>query len=257
MAIISSTATASGLFVFNKDQPLDHVRALSPHYQAATPFPHIVLDDFLAVDFAESIVRDFPSQDACSVLRLNQNAYLKRGYRPDDLGASPCRQHLYQFNTGPFLQWLEALTGIHGLIPDPYFAGGGLHETDRGGRLGVHADFNLYSALNLVRRVNVLIYLNPEWRPEYGGHLELWDASMSRCVTAIEPVFNRCVVFNTDKASFHGQPEPLACPDHLSRRSIAVYYYTVPTSSLVATDEVNEQTDYQVRPGTADGVPRP
>jgi len=253
MAIIASTAIESrGLFVFDKDQPMDHVRALSDRYNAARPFPHIVFDDFLDDAFAESIRRDFPPEDACSVLRLNTNAYLKRGYRPDDLGSNPCRQHVHQFNTGPFLQFLEALTGIRGLIPDPYFAGGGLHETERGGRLGVHADFNLYAPLNLVRRINVLVYLNREWRPQYGGHLELWDATMSRCVTAIEPVFNRCVIFNTDKASFHGQPEPLNCPEGMTRRSIAAYYYTAPTAALVATAELNELTDYKARPGTAD-----
>jgi hypothetical protein len=255
MAIIASTATAQGLFVFDKDQPLDHVRALSAAYNAAAPFPNAVFDDFLDRAFAERIVRDFPPKDVCSVLRLNNNAYRKRGYRPDDLGANPCRLHLYQFNTGPFLQFLEALTGIHGLIPDPYFAGGGLHETERGGRLGVHADFNLYAPLNLVRRVNLLIYLNPDWRPEYGGHLELWDATMSRCVTSVEPVFNRCVVFNTDKTSFHGQPEPLNCPEGMSRRSIAVYYYSAPGAALVENDDLNQRTDYKARPGTADGAP--
>jgi hypothetical protein len=248
MAIIASRGTAQGLFVFEKDQPLDHVRALSDAYNKATPFPHAVLDDFLDAAFAKQIVRDFPGKDACSVLRLNQNAYKKRGYRPDDLGDNPCRLHLYQFNTGPFLQFLEALTGIRGLIPDPYFAGGGLHETERGGRLGVHADFNLYAPLNLVRRVNVLIYLNPDWRPEYGGQLELWDATMSRCVTSIAPVFNRCVVFNTDKTSFHGQPDPLTCPESMSRRSIAIYYYTALPAQLVESAELNVRTDYKARP---------
>lgn len=255
MGMVASTAIGHELFAFDKEQPLDRIQALSAQYNGATPFPHIVIDSFLDDAFAGSILRHFPSKDAASVLRLNANSYLKRGYRPDDLGHNPCRQHLYQFNTGPFIQVLEVLTGIRGLIPDPYFAGGGLAETERGGRLGVHADFNLYAPLNLVRRINLLLYLNKDWRPDYGGNLELWDASMSACVTAIEPVFNRCVVFNTDKTSFHGLPEPLNCPPHLSRRSLAVYYYTAPNSTLTPSATLSEHTDYQVRPGTVDGAP--
>jgi Rps23 Pro-64 3,4-dihydroxylase Tpa1-like proline 4-hydroxylase len=252
MAIVTSTATGQqDVFVFDKDQPLEHARALAPRYSAATPFPHIVLDDFLDPAFAESIVKHFPAKDAASVLRLNANAYLKRGYRPDDLGANPCRQYLYQFSTGPFLQFLEALTGIQGLIPDPYFAGGGLHETECGGRLEVHADFNLYAPLNLVRRINVIVYLNKDWRPEYGGQLELWDTEMSRCVTSVEPEFNRCVVFNTDKTTFHGHPQPVACPERMSRRSIAIYYYTAPAGPIEPTAKINELSIFKVRPGTS------
>jgi Rps23 Pro-64 3,4-dihydroxylase Tpa1-like proline 4-hydroxylase len=254
MPVLTSIATrAEQQFAFSKDQALDSARALYPVYSGASPFPHIVLDDFLDEAFAEAFLTSFPPKEAYSVFRTNANAYLKRGYRPDDLGNNPCRQYLYQFNSAPLLQFLEALTGIRGLIPDPYFHGGGLHEIDRGGRLGVHADFNLYAPLNLVRRINLIVYLNKDWRREYGGHLELWDQSMSRCVVSVAPLFNRCVVFNTDKSTFHGHPEPLACPERLSRRSIAVYYYTA-QAAVAPTDEINELSIYKARPGTADGA---
>ena len=93
------------------------------------------------------------------------------------------------FNSGPFLQFLEHLTGIDGLIPDPYFSGGGLHETDRGGRLGVHTDFNLYAKLNLIRRINVLVFLNKDWNPEYGGDPTL----MGREYDEVRPVYRATV----------------------------------------------------------------
>ena len=255
MALLISTSSGQHeLFSFDKEQPLQRARALSAAYNGARPFPHIVLDDFLDEAFAEAIVRHFPSKDEYSVLRTNANAYLKRGYRPDDLGANPCRHYLYQFNTAPFVRFIEELTGIQRLIPDPHFGGGGLHEIERGGRLAVHADFNLYAPLNLVRRVNVIVYLNKDWRPDYGGHLELWDAAMSRCVAAVEPVFNRCVVFNTDKTTFHGHPEPLSCPQHMSRRSVAVYYYTTLGGEIEPTDEVSQSSIFKVRPGSSDGA---
>jgi len=255
--IKSSTAGHQQLFFFEKDQPFERARSLFAQYNAAQPFPHIVIDDFLSVDFIERIVANFPAKEHSSVLRTNANAYLKRGYRPDDLDSSVCRHDLYMFNTGPMLQWLEHLTGIHGLIPDPYFTGGGFHEIDRGGRLNVHTDFNLYARLNLIRRLNLLLYLNKDWQPEYGGNLELWNADLTACVKSIEPLYNRCVVFNTDKRSFHGHPDPLNCPDTRTRRSIAIYYYSAPVTAIPSTSEVNEKTDYKVRPGSSDGlVPR-
>ena len=112
----------------------------------------------------------------------------------------------------PVLRFLEALTGIEGLIPDPYFGGAGPHQILPGGFLKVHADFNWHPLLKLDRRLNLLVYLNKDWREEYGGQLELWDRDMARCERQILPVFNRTVVFSTTDFSFHGHPRPLACP---------------------------------------------
>ena len=121
------------------------------------------------------------------------------------------RQLFHFFNSRPMLEFLEGLTTIQGLLPDPYFVGGGYHETGRGGKLGIHADFRVNEQLHLDRRVNVIIYLNESW-PEWGGHLELWDRDMTVKCKEIAPVFNRCVVFNTDATSYHGHPEPLQHP---------------------------------------------
>src|SRR5262245_46442302 len=99
-------------------------------------------------------------------------------------------QHL---NASPFVEFLEELTGIHGLIADPHLRGGGLHEIRRGGTLGVHADFNVYTRLKIFRRLNLLIYLNRDWQDDWGGHLELWDRTGRQCVRRIAPTFNRAV----------------------------------------------------------------
>jgi Rps23 Pro-64 3,4-dihydroxylase Tpa1-like proline 4-hydroxylase len=133
---------------------------------------------------------------------------------------------LYALNSSPVIRFLEQLTGIPGLLPDPHFTGGGLHQVSPGGRLPVHADFNYMPEVGLYRRLNLLIFLNKDWKDEYGGHLELWDAEMHACVTRILPVFNRCVIFATLATSFHGHPEPLACPPGNTRKAIALYYYT-------------------------------
>jgi hypothetical protein len=157
-------------------------------------------------------------------------------------------QTLFEFfNSRPMLEFLEGLTTIRGLIPDPYFIGGGFHETGRGGKLGIHADFRINEQLHLHRRLNVIVYLNEEWKPEWGGALELWDRDMKSKVREVMPVFNRCVVFNTDADSFHGHPDPLETPEGVLRRSIALYYYTA--SKEIYNEVPSTSTMYHARPG--------
>jgi hypothetical protein len=150
------------------------------------------------------------------------------------------------FNSAPLLQFLEGLTGIAGLIPDPYFNGAGFHEIAKGGLLGVHADFRIHEKLHLQRRINLLLYLNPVWDKSWGGKLELWDRGMKAAVRSIEPLFNRCVIFNTDATSFHGHPNPLDCPATVTRKSIALYYYTA--SDRIYEDMPSHGTVYRSRP---------
>ena len=109
----------------------------------------------------------------------------------------------------PFLAFLEQLTGIDALLPDPYFQGGGMHQIVSGGILDIHTDFNAYGRLKLYRRLNVLLYLTEAWTPGDGGELELWDGPppQGNCVKQIPPMFNRLVVFKTDKQSFHGHTQ--------------------------------------------------
>lgn len=216
-------------------------------YVSARPFPHIVLDDFLSQDVAELCLREFPDE---SQSHAKYNRPLERGkmeFQPEQL--SPAVRSLFRsFNSAPFIGFLEGLTGIEGLIPDPYFVGGGFHQTNQGGRLGIHADFDHHVRLNLERRINVLIYLNKHWKEEYGGSLELWDPAMKGCQARIVPDFNRCVVFNTSSTSFHGNPERVAHPEKAPRRSIALYYYTATWDS----SRRSHTTRFQVRPNTED-----
>jgi len=153
--------------------------ALQSAYVNAQPFPHAVFDDFLPSTWIEHALTHFPNE-------LNRNdyvaasqhiEYLKRGINPIDCNEA-ARALFYFFNSPSMLQFLEGLTGIQALIPDPYFLGGGYHEIRRGGKLAVHADFRINKQLHLNRRLNVLIYLNKDWQSEYGGNLELWDQSM-------------------------------------------------------------------------------
>jgi hypothetical protein len=221
-------------------------RELRDTYGNAQPFPHIVLDGLFPADLLEQCLAHFPAGGAQSEFQRPQEK-LKSTWNPDALDA-PVRSLFYAFNSRPFVQFLENLTGIGGLIPDPYFLGGGFHQTTNGGKLDVHTDFNLHKPLNLERRINVLIYLNKDWRQEYGGCLELWNEDMTRCVEAIVPQFNRTVVFSTTGSSWHGHPVPAQHPQSLPRRSIALYYYTA------TWDETSrsQTTHFRPRPNSGD-----
>jgi len=111
-------------------------------------------------------------------------------------------------------------------MPDPYFTGGGLNATYRGGLLDVHVDGNYHDATGLNRRLNALVYLTPGWEPAWGGELCLYDPTGSKCIKRIAPIFNRLVVFDSNDVSFHGLPEPIKFPVGVPRRSIILYYYT-------------------------------
>jgi hypothetical protein len=114
-----------------------------------------------------------------------------------------------------------------------------LHQSERGGFLSVHSDFARHAKQpTWSRRVNVLLFLNENWQPEFGGDLEFWDRDVARCVTRIAPAANRCVIFPTNEYTYHGHPKPLACPAGVTRKSLALYYYTneqVPPPSRATT----------------------
>lgn len=220
---------------------------LAGQYCFSDPFPHIVLDNFLPEPLIRSAIDNFP-KDALPgdrVFEIGYAGHHKRQIMPEDC-PGPAREMFRFFNSQAMIEFLEGLSTISGLIPDPYFIGGGYHETSSGGKLGIHADFRINDRLHLHRRMNVIIYLNEEWKDEYGGSLELWDRDMKTKRHAVAPVRNRCVIFNTDADSYHGHPDPLTTPEGVLRRSIALYYYTA--SQQIYKEIPDTSTLYQSRP---------
>ncbi|SAL73389.1 hypothetical protein AWB69_08999 [Caballeronia udeis] len=223
---------------------------LQEAYVGASPFPHTVIDNFLPDELAQRILDSFASSEGGDDLNQSYERAQERfktSYHPDTLDPE-LRAIFYAFNSRPFLKVVENLTGVKGLIPDPYFFGGGLHEINQGGHLSMHADFNHHKPLNIERRINLLIYLNKDWKDEYGGQLELWDAAMTKKYHSIVPIFNRCVIFNTTSNSMHGNPHPVSHPDKVSRKSVALYYYTATWDG----SKRSHTTQFKVRPGSGD-----
>ena len=114
---------------------------------------------------------------------------------------------------------------IPNLLADPELVGGGMHQTGPRGHLDVHIDFNFIPERSLHRRLNILVYFNKDWKREWGGEIELWDEHVKTCVHSFSPLFNRCVVFETNEVSYHGVTA-VKCPEDRSRKSFAAYYYT-------------------------------
>ncbi len=219
-------------FVFNIRELEELGVSLSEEYSDASPFRHVQIENFLPKGVALEALKQFPGVDSNIWLdwrkrnTINQPRKLGIGDASRLQEVSPFIINLLNaFNSYAFLNFLEKLTGIEKLLPDPYFHGGGLHQILDGGKLDIHTDFNFLKKIDLYRRINVLLYLNKDWKSKYNGDLELWDENLKEC-RSISPSFNKLVVFNTDKKSYHGHPIPLDVPSGVTRKSIALYYYT-------------------------------
>ncbi|MEM9433514.1 MAG: 2OG-Fe(II) oxygenase [Pseudomonadota bacterium] len=225
--------------------------AYAQDYQAAKPYNHICIDNFLPESILEQIRKDLEQlpESETSFSRAQEN--LKSSYIPERL-PDFTKNLFYALNSRPFILFLEEMTGIKGLIPDPYFVGAGIHKTLNGGHLDIHADFNLHVQMKVERRLNVLIYLNKDWQEDWGGSFEIWDKKMTKKEASFVPTFNRMVCFSTGSDTFHGNPEPVNHPDGEARQSIALYYYTATWDDT----RKSHSTLFKPRPGTVDETDR-
>ena len=213
-------------FHFDRQQLLELAAAHREEYRAARPFPHIYFDELLPDSVLDEVLDEFPAPQQEGWLSFDSENERKLASVDDARMGDATRRLLAELNSAAFIDFLQELTGIGGLVPDPHFVGGGLHQIVRGGHLNVHVDFNRHPTTGLDRRLNALVYLNRDWDRDWGGELQLWSRDMKRCEQRIAPLFGRVVVFSTTERSFHGHPEPLACPEDRSRRSLALYYYS-------------------------------
>ncbi len=219
------------------------VSELHERYMAAEPYPHIVFDDFLEPTALQAAIDEFPPLDPTqwnNYLHANERKFSNTD--PETWGPT-LQEILAVLNSPRFVSFVGQLIGVEDLLPDPTLEGGGLHQSTTGGFLNVHADFTVHPHnRNLQRRANILLYLNPDWKPEYGGDLEIWARDMTECVQRVSPVANRVLIFSTEQDSFHGHPDPMTCPEGMARRSLALYYFSLEDDPMVRS------TEYRARP---------
>jgi len=202
-------------------------------YASAEPFPHLFIDDLFPKSVLQELHLELPETSAdergcaTSVCFVQKGVQYRKSAIDDEAQMGLATRAVFAFfKSSAWVKFLEKLSGITGIIPDPHYRGSGVHFTGPGGQLQVHADFNRYEALGLRRRVNTFLFLNHNWHQSYGGHLELWNRNMTACRQRILPSLGRFVVFSSTDFSYHGHPVPLAAPQGRMRRSLALYYFT-------------------------------
>ncbi len=198
---------------------------LKRDWSSKTPFRYVIIDDFLPSDYVEEILASYPEPDIegwDSTTYIHQKKKLTQRFG----FPGPISRFFSLTATREFRELISEICGIPNLIEDPELIGGGLHQILRGGFLDVHVDYNFHPRTKLHRRLNLLLYLNRDWKAEYEGCLELWDLEANRQLERIAPILNRGVIFETNEISYHGHPQPLNAPYHITRKSLAIYYYT-------------------------------
>lgn len=199
---------------------------LKTEWNDAKPFHRIVFDDFFTKEAAEKILAAYPEVEEGhweNITYLNQkNKFVKTKF--DD---NPTLQQAFdEINSSKLLEIVQKITGIENILADDLLFGGGLHQSINGAFLDVHLDFNIHPKTKQHRRMNIIIYMNKNWKEEYGGFLELWDMDKKEQIGNVAPSFNRCVIFETNKVSFHGHPKGIKTPKGITRKSLAAYFYT-------------------------------
>lgn len=227
------------------------------NFQSKTPFKYLIIDGALKKDVAQKVHDQFPKIiDG----EWNGDTYIDQmnKFQKTIFEKNSLIQNVFdELNSELFLKWLSFITEIkEPLISDPELSGGGLHQSTNGAFLNVHVDFNFHPKTKFHRRLNVLIYMNKDWKNEYEGHLELWEIkdNSKKLLERISPKFNRLVVFETNEVSFHGHPKPLKLSAGLSRKSLATYYYTKSRPDSEISDEHN--TIYVNTEGTKGSIKR-
>jgi len=206
---------------------------LRQEFQLSRPFNHLVIDNFFDDATAQMLASEFPTLDSSVWYRYDNAIENKRASNNWDRFPKTTYKTFAYLNSPGFIQFLEECTGNKKLYPDIGLHGGGWHAHGRGGKLNVHLDYSIHPKLGLERKLNLIVYLTPGWKVEWGGGLQLWDHdeeanAPKSCVKTIDNVFNRAVLFDTTQNSWHGLPDPISCPEGTVRQSLAIYYLTNP-----------------------------
>lgn len=201
------------------------------------PFDHVVIENFFDEDFAKYLAQDFPDFDSEVWHQYSNAIEIKKTCNNWNVFTEKTYQAFAYLNSDEFVSYLsDRLFLGKQLYSDAGLNGGGLHIHKQGGKLNTHLDYSLHPKLKLQRKFNIIVYLNPNWLPSWGGALGFWGNSSAKMPgnleKSIDCLFNRAVIFDTTDNSWHGLPEPVVCPEKEARKSIAVYYLCEPEENV-------------------------
>jgi len=202
----------------------EKIAELRKQFDEAHPYRHLVIDNFLQSDVADQVNQEFPTVEALKTHWKSLNE--KKSESSDFADLHPVFQSVRDaLANEEFYKWITQVTGIEEVFITDDQMGAGLHQGSNGSFLDIHIDFNIHHIKNVHRRLNLLIYLEKDWKDEFGGHLELWDAKMTKCEKKVFPEFNRVVIFETSEISYHGYGK-ITLPENKTRKSFFAYFYT-------------------------------
>jgi hypothetical protein len=226
--------------IFNYDKFSMNIEKDRIEYQQKKPYPYAIYDNLFDEKIIEEINKEINNANFKKEIRKIESIEIKIRSDFEDNESLPkeCRRIFEVINGGKFLKVLTRLTGVEGLISDPYYDGGGINIIENKGTLAVHVDGTMQRRMQVHRRLNVILFLNNYWDINWNGYHEQWDYvkkelspldEMQRwiCVRKIYPIKNRLLIFSTSDHSWHGHAGPLDVPDKIQRRSLITYYYTV------------------------------
>ncbi len=200
-------------------------QAHKEQFRKARPYPHVYFDDFLPQETAIGLAGSFPDSRHAGWLDSKDGVRTRKWVLPLNSFPESFRNVVDYFHSAPFLFFLERLSGVEGLQPDPSLWYAGLQRVDRGGFLRPHVDLNYHPTLRLYRCLSLNLYLSPNWKAEYGGGLRLYNKRNMDEFTQIDSLFNRCLLAEVSESNYHGYPDQLVSPPDVPRSSLTIFYY--------------------------------
>lgn len=206
--------------IINKYHPKDY----AIDYSHGTPVPWLTFDDFLPNSLLTCVQDEIDCIPSHVWSKFTRAGSMMR--ECNNMKFSPTiRSLVMNFNSHEFVRWLEDMTGITKIIPDPHLIGAGLMRCYTGDSLKLHTDFNWNEQLHLNRCVSMILYLSRDWQESWGGSLEFWDFDRTHCLHNIVPKPNRLLLYTYNERLIHGHPKPLNCPDHATRDGLRLFYF--------------------------------
>jgi len=224
------------------------VNRLTEHRESATAafnrraqIPSFICDDLLPLAYAKATYQAFPPPDRL-VLKKTLGQLKFVGYRMDEYDPL-LEEAVYAFQDPRVVSLIASITSIPGLLPDERLYAGGVSLMAQGHYLNPHLDNSHDRDRRNHRVLNLLYYVTPDWRDDYGGHLELWDNGPGRPQRTLHSRFNRLVVMRTDERSWHS----VSPVRHAGNRCCVSNYYFSPQP--VGRDVSYHVTSFRGWPG--------
>lgn len=212
----------------------DNIPVLHDEFVNAQPYEHVIIPNFFTEDVANQLVASFPDPKDETFPWKHYDNPIEQKYTLNEFASLPCHRNVFDcLQSSTVVDYISHVTGIKQLESDPFFHGAGIHAYPREGKLDMHLDYSIHPITKKERRVNLIVYLNKDWKNEYGGFLELWDAHLQNRTELIMPAWNTAVLFRTNNISYHGLPKPIQCPEGEYRKSLAIYYVSPPTDTAL------------------------